>query len=118
MKCAKKDINIKVYPLFRKEVKILAKRYRSILDDIDELIISLKENPTQGTDLGNGLRKVRLAISSKGKGKSGGARIITHTVILNEQEDEIGLLTIYDKSEKSTIKGKELSDIMKRNGIL
>lgn len=118
MKCEERDIKVKIYPSFRREVKVLAKRYHSILDDMDELVVSLKENPYQGVDLGNGLRKVRLAITSKGKGKSGGARVITHTVIFDESEGEIGLLSIYDKSEKSTVKGKELIELMRRNGLI
>ena len=69
-----------------------------------------------GADLGGGLRKVRMAIKSKGTGKSGGARIIT--VVLADVEDGLGLLYIYDKSERSTLKGKELTDLLKKNGLV
>ncbi|MDO4819359.1 MAG: hypothetical protein Q3994_03160 [Prevotella sp.] len=34
----------------------------------------------QGNNLGNGVYKVRIAIASKGGGKSGGGRIVTYTV--------------------------------------
>jgi hypothetical protein len=45
-----------------------------------------------------------MAIASKGKGKSGGARIITFNVILHEDDSiEITLLTIYDKGEISNV---------------
>lgn len=65
------------------------------------------KNPFQGDDLGNGVRKVRMSISSKGKGKSGGARVITFNVIQHEDETiEITLLTIYDKSEISNVTDK------------
>ena len=69
-----------------------------------------------GTDLGGGLRKIRMAITSKGAGKSGGARIIT--VVITDVQDALGLLYIYDKSERSTIKGKELTQLLKKNGII
>lgn len=78
------------------------------------LLESLRSNPEQGTKLGNNLRKVRLAITSKGKGKSGGARVITYTVILTEIDSEIKLLTIYDKSERENLTDKELQDILKQ----
>lgn len=58
---------------------------------------------------------MRLAITSKGKGKSGGARVITYTVILTEIDSEIKLLTIYDKSERENLTDKELQDILKQN---
>lgn len=66
---------------FIKSAKAIAKRYRSFNSDYQNLIKELEENPLQGNDLGNGIFKVRMAISSKGKGKSGGARIITFNAI-------------------------------------
>lgn len=61
------------YRQFLKDLKRLAKKYKSLRDDYAGLLASLKENPLMGTDLGNGTRKIRLAIASKGNGKSGGA---------------------------------------------
>jgi len=69
-----------------------------------------------GTDLGRHLRKVRVSIASKGKGKSGGARVITYTLIIAETDNEIKLLTIYDKSERENLTDNELLDLMVRNG--
>ena len=77
----------------------------------------LAKNPNQGADLGHGLRKVRMAISAKGKGKSGGARVITLILAYSEEESEIGLLYIYDKSEQESLTDKELSDILRENGL-
>jgi len=77
----------------------------------------LAKNPYQGADLGHGLRKVRMAISAKGKGKSGGARVITLILAYSEEESEIGLLYIYDKSEEESLTDKELSDILRENGL-
>ncbi len=66
--------------------------------DFANLLESLKENPEQGADLGKGLHKVRMAISSKGKGKSGGARVITLTALISKTDADIILLTIYEKA--------------------
>jgi mRNA-degrading endonuclease RelE of RelBE toxin-antitoxin system len=68
-------------PNFEKSLKRLAKRYRSIKTDFNEFIQSLKDNPLQGTELTPGIRKIRMSISSKGKGKSGGARVITYQYV-------------------------------------
>ena len=74
------------------------------------LLEMLRKNPMAGADLGDGIRKVRMAITSKGKGKSGGARVITYTadVITVSCEGELLLLSIYDKSECSAISDKEI----------
>ena len=71
------NFDIRVSSYFANEAKRLAKHYPSFKNDYNEFLNSLKENPYQGDDLGNGVRKVRMAIASKGKGKSGGARVIT-----------------------------------------
>lgn len=105
-----------VFPSFEKEVKRLSKRYKSIKTDLINLQNELAKDPAMGTDLGGGLRKVRMAITSKGVGKSGGARVIT--VVIADIKDALGLLYIYDKSERSTIKGKELTELLKKNGII
>lgn len=64
-------------------------------------------------DLGLGVRKVRMSIKSKGKGKSSGARVITYNITIAEDNIDITLLTIYDKSEKSAITDKEIKDLLK-----
>ncbi len=74
-----------------------------------ELVQSLKEQPGQGTALGNNYFKIRLAIASKGKGKSGGARLIT---CLQVRETGIYLLTMYDKAEQERIPDNDLRDLL------
>lgn len=106
-------VNIFYSSEFRKEVKRLAKKYRSIPEDLLELKNRLVENPLEGADLGFGVRKVRMIIKSKGKGKSGGARVITYNVTETEDTIDITLLTIYDKSERSNISDKEINDLLK-----
>ena len=90
---------------FERKLKKLSKKYRSLKSDLAPLISSLEENPIQGTPLGKECYKIRLAISSKGKGKSGGARIITYVRIT---KSTVFLMDIYDKSEQSTISENEL----------
>lgn len=85
--------------------------------DFAGLLESLRREPQQGVDLGRGLHKVRMANSSKGKGKSGGARVITLTVLISETDTNIVLLTIYDKSECENLTDKELTDIVKKSSL-
>lgn len=91
-------------PTFAKSLKALAKRHKSMKSDMEEFAKSLEENPLQGTELTPGIRKIRMAIKSKGGGKSGGARVITYNVLATEQEGKVYLLEIYDKSDYSTVK--------------
>lgn len=67
---------------FDKGLKRLTKRYRSIPDDYADFLSSLEENPFQGAELSPGIRKIRMAITSKGRGKSGSARVITANAIV------------------------------------
>lgn len=103
---------IETLPSFDKKFKKLAKKYKSLKTDFKEFISELSQNPTAGADLGNGIRKVRMSISDKGKGKSHGARVITHTAIISVEEGVITLLTIYDKAEQSTISDKEIARLI------
>ncbi|MBE9460657.1 type II toxin-antitoxin system RelE/ParE family toxin [Dyadobacter subterraneus] len=102
--------NVLVIPLFEKQAKRLAKKYPSLKKELAELFENLASYPDQGKALGNNFYKIRLAIHSKGKGKSGGARIITYVRII---DSEVYLTSIYDKSEKSNITNKELEEIFK-----
>lgn len=112
------EIKIKPLPTFQREAKILKKHYASFVDDYAELLEQIHKNPAAGTDLGGGLRKVRMRIASKGKGKSGGARVITYTIITKIEETEINLLYIYDKSERDSISAAEIKELLKQNGFL
>jgi hypothetical protein len=95
-------------PLFDKQAKRLAKKYPSLRNDLISLLDTLAEDPKQGQSLGNNFYKIRLAISSKGKGKSGGARVITYVKLIGAT---VFLTSIYDKSEKATISPAELQQI-------
>jgi mRNA-degrading endonuclease RelE of RelBE toxin-antitoxin system len=95
-------MNFKVLsiPPFDKQLKRLVKKYPSLKIEYEELLDILEINPETGTPLGNNCFKIRLAIASKGKGKSGGARVITNVIVI---EETVYLLSIFDKSEKELL---------------
>ena len=89
----------------------MSKKYRSLIDDLEDFQEELLKNPFQGTDLGGGVRKIRMAIASKGKGKSGGARVLTLTVLVSEDAD-VTLLTIYDKNEIDNVSDEYIRSLV------
>ncbi len=107
--------NVVVTDGFKKQAKGIAKKHRSLKSDLDKLIDSLEKDPTQGDPLGKDCYKVRMAVTSKGKGKSGGSRVITCVKIVNQTAY---LLSIYDKSDKENISDKELDELLRLAGLL
>jgi mRNA-degrading endonuclease RelE of RelBE toxin-antitoxin system len=101
--------NILLTSRFEKELKRLAKKYPAIKADFAELIEVLTENPQTGIFIGNNCYKIRMSITGKAKGKSGGARVITYLYI---QTETVYLLTIYDKSDAETIKDSEIREMV------
>jgi mRNA-degrading endonuclease RelE of RelBE toxin-antitoxin system len=97
-------------PTFDKELKSLSKRHRSIPKDYEKLLDDLEINPKIGNEILQNCYKIRMAITSKGKGKSGGARVITYIYI---QEETVYLLSIYDKSEHTTISDAVIRELIK-----
>lgn len=93
----------------------MQKKYRSFENDYKQLLKDLESNPYMGIDLGNGYRKERIAITSKGKGKSGGARVITLNML--ERNDSLYLLYVYDKSEYDNIVISVLKDTVAYLGL-
>ena len=115
------NVTLHLHDEFKRQFRRLSKKYRSLTDDLEDFQKEPKKNPLQGSDLGSGVRKIRMAIASKGKGKSGGARVLTLNVLVIDQtkayitpSDEVDitkidntsdetidvtLLTIYDKNE-------------------
>ena len=101
---------IEITPLFERQLKRLSKKFPSVTTEYASLIVSIKKDPRQGDSLGNNCYKIRMPIASKGKGKSGGARVITHLQIV---KSTVFLLSIYDKSDKCDISDKDLLDWLK-----
>jgi len=105
------NYKVKTIQAFEKGAGRLVKKYPSLKNELIQLVETLKVNPVQGTSLGNNCYKIRLSIASKGKGKSGGARIITNIVV---SQTTVYLLSIYDKSEQASLNNDELKALLKQ----
>ena len=113
-------VEIRITKSFKKAVKPLIKKYPSVIKDLERLQTELLENPANGISLGNNVYKIRLKITSKGKGKSGGARVVSYLekeiigiLEIAEEQTIVNLITIYDKAEKETISDAELRELIK-----
>jgi len=102
---------------FESNFKRLSKKYPSLDSDYEILLENLLKNPEMGSTLGSNAHKVRMSIASKGKGKRGGARVITCNVLINIEQTKIYLLAIYDKGEQKSISAKEIEILKRRNGL-
>jgi mRNA-degrading endonuclease RelE of RelBE toxin-antitoxin system len=111
------SFEIQTTSYFDTEAKRLAKRHRSFIDDLQDFQEELLKNPYQGTELSPGIRKIRLTIDSKGRGKSGGARVITFTYLVDEKDGVVILLLLYDKADASSIKMNVVRKIIKDLGL-
>lgn len=98
---------------FRRDFRQLAKKYPSLIDEIRQIRADLLDNPQMGQPIGMSCYKIRVPIRSKGTGKRGGARIVTYVQLV---EEDIYLLTIYDKSEQSDISDKDILKIIESLG--
>jgi len=106
-------MNVKVYftPTFNKKYKRYLKKFKSLENDLKIFIGDIET--TNAADLGGGIFKYRLSVKSKNKGKSGGFRVITFELLVAEDEKDITLLTIYDKSEQASISKLQILQILK-----
>jgi hypothetical protein len=104
------SFKIELTSIFKRKAKVLLKKYPSLRQELDNLITSLEADPTHGTSIKYNCYKIRLSIKSKGKGKSGGARVITHFQVINTK---VYLIYIYDKSEQGNLSDKELLEFIK-----
>lgn len=111
-------IEINVTESFKKAARPLIRKYRSFLDDLLEMELELLKKPETGKSLGNSVYKIRLAIKSKNKGKSGGARVISYLERIESKDKHglkeitVNLLTVYDKADQETIKDAELKELI------
>lgn len=108
------NFNVIVTTGFKKHARRIAKRHHSFKSDISSLIDSLEKEPVQGEPLGKNCYKIRMAIASKGKGKRSGSRVISCVKIA---EQNVYLLSVYDKSQKDSISDKELDILLEMAGI-
>ncbi len=94
---------------FNRAFKRLKKRYHSLPDDVKRLLVSLVEDPNQGVELYNGMRKVRINFTSKGKGKRGGGRVIIRLAV---SETSLTFVYIYDKGDISNVSDEFLDQVI------
>lgn len=110
------QIHVYYTPVFERKYKKYLKKYHSLTTDLKQLLENLPEaNPV---NLGGSIFKYRLSIQSKNKGKSGGFRIISFEILVNENEKDVTLLTLYDKSEQESISKAEILEILKAEKLL
>jgi mRNA-degrading endonuclease RelE of RelBE toxin-antitoxin system len=109
------NFNIYTTFFFEKQLKKLSKKYPSVKVDFKALISSLSIEPKQGQPLGKDCFKIRMAITSKGKGKSAGSRVITCVKVV---PGSVYLLSIYNKGDKASISDKELDTLLELAGLL
>ncbi|MEO6404496.1 MAG: addiction module toxin RelE, partial [Ferruginibacter sp.] len=95
---------------FLSDLKKLSKKYPSLKNDVNDLVASLKVNPKLGDPLGKDCYKIRLLIKSKGKGKSGGGRLINCVKLLRSS---VYLLAIFDKADFDTLNTHDLQERLK-----
>jgi mRNA-degrading endonuclease RelE of RelBE toxin-antitoxin system len=102
-------IQIEITPRFKKDLRDLAKRYRSIRSDLQPLIEQLQAGETIGDRIA-GVKyevfKVRLKNSNIQKGKSGGYRVVYYL----KTTTTIILATIYSKSDYSDVSNEVIED--------
>ena len=105
------SFKVKTIPVFEKQAKRLKKKFPSLKGELRKLISEIAENPTNGISVGHNCYKIRLSISSKSKGKSGGARVITHIIF---KDSVVFLISIYDKSDIENLTDKEILNLLKQ----
>ena len=111
------NITVSVSDDFAKEAKRLAKKYPSFKQDYKDFILSIKNNPLQGDEITKNIRKIRMAIKAKGKGKSGGARVITFNILTEIENGQVVFLLLYDKEDASTVKVNVVKQLVRDMGF-
>ena len=111
------NITISVSDDFAKEAKRLAKKYPSFKQDYKDFLVSIKNNPLQGDEITKNIRKIRMAIKAKGKGKSGGARVITFNILTDIENGQVVFLLLYDKEDASTVKVNVVKQLVRDMGF-
>jgi len=105
-------IQVEVSPTFKRNLRTLAKKYRSIRNDIQPIIEQLERGELPGDqipEIGYVVFKLRVRNSDIQKGKSGGYRLIYYI----KTATAIILLTIYAKSEQVDIAADDIRSIIR-----
>jgi len=102
--------SVELSPNFKKKAKILSKKYPSLKQELKDLFKELEDDPTLGIPLGNDMYKIRLAIASKNKGKSGGARILSFVKVT---KTTVLLFAIYSKGDVDNLTDRQIKELIK-----
>lgn len=97
------NYKITIHENFKKEFKPLAKKFPSLKSDLQKTVDNLENELALAKDLENGFKKINLKIKSKGKGSSGGGRIITYEALISVDHKELFFCSIYDKTDYESI---------------
>jgi len=95
---------------FVREARRLIRKYPSLKVELNALEQQLAKNPFLGTSIGRNCYKIRLSITSKGRGKSAGGRVISHIYLTT---NSVFLLALYDKSEIPSISDLAIDERLK-----
>lgn len=101
-------------PEFSKEFKRLLKKFPSLKSDFQNILDHIEKELNLADDLGNGFKKIRINIKSKGKGASGGRRVITYETIVAIDNKLVLFVSIYNKGDYDAI---DLSILKKNLGL-
>jgi mRNA-degrading endonuclease RelE of RelBE toxin-antitoxin system len=102
---------------FARDAKPFLKKYPSFAKSIEKLHSDLLLVPRLGTPYGNKIYKIRVADESKGKGKSGGFRVITYVIDERQDGTDIYVITVFSKSEEASIKKEDVKRLLKERGL-
>ncbi|MEM9003376.1 MAG: type II toxin-antitoxin system RelE/ParE family toxin [Cyanobacteria bacterium P01_F01_bin.86] len=108
------SIQVEVAPTFKRNLRKLGKKYRSIQEDVKPVIEQLQQGLFAGDripDIGYEVFKLRIRNSDIQKGKSSGYRLIYYL----KTADRVILLTIYSKSEQPDISAESIRQIIANN---
>ena len=110
-------VTFEYLPEFERRARVLAKKYKSFVSDYQLFLDELEKNPFGGESLGHHVYKNRMAIAAKGKGKSGGVRVITYNLRKSTNDDiVITLMSIYDKAEIANVSDNYLRSLVQQIG--
>lgn len=110
-------LNIEYTSEFKRNLRALAKKYRSIRPDLESFIKNLKSGAVPGDQVkgvGHTIYKARIKNSDIQKGKRAGYRLIYWI----KAPGNIILVTIYSKLDQNDISPKQIRQIIKRYEIL
>lgn len=107
-------VKVEASPTFKRNIKTLGKKYRSIRQDVEPVIKQLQQGELPEdkiTGTGYSVFKLRIKNSDVTKGKSGGYRLIYYC----QTATGIILLTIYTKSERVNIAAEDINKIISQS---